>query len=100
MYDNNGALLDATGVQTAYVLDSLYAGKASTRAYGATFGGDGPAYRLWAPTAQTVALLTWPAGPRRTPPLRRPPARGWSAPATARGRPGPRGEGTRATSTR
>ena len=62
MYDNNGALLDATGVQTAYVLDSLYAGKASTRVYGATFGGDAPAYRLWAPTAQQVSLLTWPAG--------------------------------------
>ena len=30
MYDNGGALLDATGVQTAYVLDSLYAAKAST----------------------------------------------------------------------
>ena len=62
LYDNGGALLDATGVQTAYVLDSLYAGRASTRAYGATFGGGAPAYRLWAPTAQKVSLLTWPAG--------------------------------------
>ena len=62
MYDNNGALLDATGVQTAYVLDSLYAAKASTRRYGATFDGAQPAYRLWAPTAQQVAVLTWPAG--------------------------------------
>lgn len=62
MYDNNGALLDATGVQTAYVLDSLYAAKAGTRTYGATFGGDRPAYRLWAPTARQVAVLTWPAG--------------------------------------
>ncbi|TQJ49608.1 pullulanase-type alpha-1,6-glucosidase [Phycicoccus sp. SLBN-51] len=62
MYDNNGALLDATGVQTAYVLDSLYAAKAATRAYGATFDGGQPAYRVWAPTAAKVAVLTWPAG--------------------------------------
>lgn len=59
MYDNGGALLDATGVQTAYVLDSLYAAKASTRTYGVTFGGAAPAYRLWAPTAQQVSVLTW-----------------------------------------
>ena len=62
LYDNGGALLDATGVQTAYVLDSLYAGRASTRTYGPTFAGGAPAYRLWAPTAQNVTLLTWPAG--------------------------------------
>ena len=62
MYDNGGALLDATGVQTAYVLDSLYAAKASTRTYGVTFGGAAPAYRLWAPTAQQVS-----ASPGRRP---------------------------------
>lgn len=62
MYDNNGALLDATGVQTAAVLDSLYAAQADKRAYGAAFGGDRLAYRLWAPTAKQVAVLTWPAG--------------------------------------
>ena len=59
MYDNAGALLDATGVQTAYVLDSLYAAKAGTRTLGVTFGAGAPAYRLWAPTAQQVTLLTW-----------------------------------------
>jgi pullulanase-type alpha-1,6-glucosidase len=68
MYDNSGALLDATGVQTAYVLDSLYAGHAASRTYGVTFGGDSPAYTLWAPTAQEVSLLTWaPASPADAP---------------------------------
>ena len=92
LYDNGGALLDATGVQTAYVLDSLYAGKASTRAYGATFGGDRPAYRLWAPTAQTVALLTWaptaaadaPVSEATRTPMERAGDGSWSAQAGAR----------------
>jgi hypothetical protein len=61
-YDNGGALLDATGVQAAYVLDSLYAAKASTRKLGVTHGAGSPAYRLWAPTAHQVSLLTWAPG--------------------------------------
>jgi|JI10StandDraft_1071094.scaffolds.fasta_scaffold06400_2 pullulanase-type alpha-1,6-glucosidase len=62
LYDNVGALLDATGVQTAHVLDSLYAASATTRSYGAVFAGTGgPTYRVWAPTAKKVTLLTWPA---------------------------------------
>jgi len=92
MYDNNGALLDATGVQTAYVLDSLYAGRARTRSYGATFGGDRPAYRLWAPTAQRVALLTWaptaaadaPVSEATRTPMERAEDGSWSAEAGAR----------------
>ncbi|HET7277631.1 MAG TPA: pullulanase-type alpha-1,6-glucosidase [Dermatophilaceae bacterium] len=69
LYDNAGELLDATGVQTAYVLDSLYAGHAASRTYGVTFGGDSPAYRLWAPTAQEVTLLTWAPGSAADAPL-------------------------------
>ncbi|MEI2777765.1 MAG: alpha-1,6-glucosidase domain-containing protein [Tetrasphaera sp.] len=62
LYDNAGALLDATGVQTAYLLDSLYAASAAARSYGATFAATGgPTYRVWAPTAKKVTLLTWPA---------------------------------------
>jgi pullulanase-type alpha-1,6-glucosidase len=62
MFDSLHRLLDATGVQIAYVLDDLYAADASKRAYGVTFSGAAPAYRLWAPTAQHVDLLTWSPG--------------------------------------
>jgi len=62
MFDSLHRLLDATGVQIAYVLDDLYAADAGKRAYGVTFSGAKPAYRLWAPTAQDVDLLTWSPG--------------------------------------
>ncbi|EWT03071.1 alpha-1,6-glucosidase [Intrasporangium oryzae NRRL B-24470] len=63
MYDSTGVLLDATGAQTAIALDALYAADARTRSYGVSFAGDGRVgFTLWAPTAQSVALLTWPAG--------------------------------------
>ena len=48
-------------MQTAYVLDALYAASAKTRTYGASFAGTSPTYRVWAPTAKTVTLLTWAA---------------------------------------
>ncbi len=62
MYDSTGRLLDATGAQTAIALDSLYAAKAGSRSYGVSFSGGKVGFSLWAPTAQSVALLTWPAG--------------------------------------
>ncbi len=62
MYDSTGKLLDATGAQTAIALDSLYAAKAASRSYGVSFSGGKVGFTLWAPTAQSVALLTWPAG--------------------------------------
>jgi pullulanase-type alpha-1,6-glucosidase len=62
MTDTLGRVLDATGVQTAYVLDDVYAAKATRGAYGVTFRGSRPSYRLWAPTAQRVDLLTWAPG--------------------------------------
>ncbi|MFD3725276.1 pullulanase-type alpha-1,6-glucosidase [Streptomyces sp. NPDC058671] len=52
----NGALLAATGVQTAGVLDDLYAGKATGAALGPVFRGGRPTLSVWAPTAQSVAL--------------------------------------------
>ncbi|MEU2114447.1 pullulanase-type alpha-1,6-glucosidase [Streptomyces sp. NPDC016459] len=52
----NGALLAATGVQTAGVLDDLYAGKAAGAALGPVFRGGRPTLSVWAPTAQSVAL--------------------------------------------
>ena len=61
--DVGGARLDAfTGVQTAILLDHLYA-KAATRAeLGVTFRDGNPSFALWAPTAQAVTLLTWETG--------------------------------------
>ncbi|NUO92842.1 MAG: pullulanase-type alpha-1,6-glucosidase [Dermatophilaceae bacterium] len=63
MYDTTGRLLDATGAQTAIAIDALYAASARGRTYGPSFSGAGRAgFALWAPTAQSVSLLTWPAG--------------------------------------
>ncbi len=59
--EQHGAPVEATGVQTAAVLDYLYAEDARSNRYGAHFRADGIELRLWAPTAQSVALLTWPA---------------------------------------
>ena len=55
-------LRDGTGVQTALVLDALYGKKASQQTYGVDWHGDRGTFRIWAPTAQRVALLTWPTG--------------------------------------
>ncbi|MFF5924512.1 pullulanase-type alpha-1,6-glucosidase [Streptomyces hydrogenans] len=52
----NGALLAATGVQTAGVLDDLYAAKATSKALGPVFRDGRPTLSVWAPTAQSVAL--------------------------------------------
>ncbi|MEL4358984.1 MULTISPECIES: pullulanase-type alpha-1,6-glucosidase [unclassified Luteococcus] len=62
MYDDLGSLMDATGVQLPLVLDNLYAKAAAGKSYGATFQGGRLTFRVWAPTAQQVTLLTWPAG--------------------------------------
>ncbi|MGW5239448.1 pullulanase-type alpha-1,6-glucosidase [Monashia sp. NPDC004114] len=60
MYDPTGKLLDATGAQTAIALDTMYAASAGSRSFGVTFGSGGVGFSLWAPTAQSVSLLTWP----------------------------------------
>ncbi|MFG2593297.1 pullulanase-type alpha-1,6-glucosidase [Streptomyces sp. NPDC048438] len=52
----NGALLAATGVQTAGVLDALYGKAASGAALGPVFRKSGPTLSVWAPTARTVSL--------------------------------------------
>ncbi|MFJ3630573.1 pullulanase-type alpha-1,6-glucosidase [Streptomyces sp. NPDC090112] len=49
----NGAVLAATGVQLAGVLDDLYA---TTAALGPVFKDGRPTLSVWAPTAQQVAL--------------------------------------------
>ncbi|WP_024757785.1 pullulanase-type alpha-1,6-glucosidase [Streptomyces exfoliatus] len=71
----NGALLAATGVQTAGVLDDLYARKATGAAFGPVFRDGRTTLSLWAPTAQSVALEL----DGRTVPMRRDDASGvWS----------------------
>ncbi|OII70231.1 sulfonate ABC transporter ATP-binding protein [Streptomyces sp. CC77] len=55
-YAANGALLSATGVQIAGVLDDLYGEKAKTRALGPVFHKGRPTLSVWAPTAQSVSL--------------------------------------------
>ncbi|MEV6169688.1 pullulanase-type alpha-1,6-glucosidase [Streptomyces sp. NPDC051954] len=51
----NSAVLAATGVQIAGVLDDLYSG-ATNADLGATFDKGRPTLAVWAPTAQSVAL--------------------------------------------
>ncbi|MFB7515901.1 pullulanase-type alpha-1,6-glucosidase [Streptomyces sp. NPDC056144] len=71
----NGALLAATGVQTAGVLDDLYAPKATKAKLGPVFRNGRPTLSLWAPTAQSVALEL----DGRTVPMRRDDSSGvWS----------------------
>ena len=61
--DIGGARLDAfTGVQTAILLDHLYAEAATRAELGVTFRDGRPSFALWAPTAQAVTLLTWETG--------------------------------------
>ncbi|MEV6331683.1 pullulanase-type alpha-1,6-glucosidase [Streptomyces sp. NPDC051909] len=75
----NGALLAATGVQTAGVLDDLYAAKATQKALGPVFRNGRPTLSLWAPTAQSVALEL----DGRSVPMRRDAASGvWSVTGT------------------
>ncbi|MFE5245078.1 MULTISPECIES: pullulanase-type alpha-1,6-glucosidase [unclassified Streptomyces] len=52
----NGALLAATGVQTAGVLDELYGKAASGASLGPVFRKGSPTLSVWAPTARTVSL--------------------------------------------
>ncbi|MBF0689463.1 MAG: pullulanase-type alpha-1,6-glucosidase [Cellulomonas sp.] len=53
-----------TGVQVPGVLDDLYGRKAARRTLGAAWTKGAPSLALWAPTAQDVDLLVWPADRR------------------------------------
>ncbi|MFE4634116.1 pullulanase-type alpha-1,6-glucosidase [Streptomyces sp. NPDC056773] len=71
----NGAVLAATGVQLAGVLDDLYATGAQQAALGPVFKDGRPTLSVWAPTAQQVSLEL----DGRTVPMRRDDATGvWS----------------------
>ncbi|MFF9397585.1 pullulanase-type alpha-1,6-glucosidase [Streptomyces sp. NPDC014744] len=82
----DGALLAATGVQTAGVLDDLYGKHAATAPLGPVFDHGRPTLSVWAPTARTVALEL----DGRTIPMRRDDRTGvWSVTGTKKwtGRP-------------
>ncbi|MFG3548504.1 pullulanase-type alpha-1,6-glucosidase [Streptomyces sp. NPDC047725] len=82
----NGAVLAATGVQTAGVLDDLYAAGATKAKLGPVFRDGRPTLSVWAPTARDVALEIGD----RTVRMRRDDATGvWSVtgPASWKGKP-------------
>lgn len=58
----DGTVTAYTGVQLPGVLDDLYASALEDVDLGVTFQGKKPTFRLWAPTAQQVTLLTWNEG--------------------------------------
>lgn len=56
-FDGSGNLVQVTSLQTGGMLDSLFAAAAGPARLGLTFDGAGvPTFRLWAPTAKSVAL--------------------------------------------
>ncbi|HSN43752.1 MAG TPA: pullulanase-type alpha-1,6-glucosidase, partial [Propionibacteriaceae bacterium] len=55
-------VLDATGVQTALVLDTEFSSAARTQEFGVQMGPLNTSFRVWAPTARDVGLLIWPSG--------------------------------------
>ncbi|MDR7099973.1 pullulanase/glycogen debranching enzyme [Lysobacter niabensis] len=81
--DEAGRVLDATHVQAPGALDNLYARAADDTALGVSATAARTGFRLWAPTAQAVALCLYGdgAGPAtRTAPLQRDATTGiWSA---------------------
>ncbi|WP_420175616.1 pullulanase-type alpha-1,6-glucosidase [Luteococcus sp. OSA5] len=58
---SNGKLRTLTGVQLGPVLDDLYAAQARQEPFGVHFDERRIRLALWAPTAQRVSLLLWPA---------------------------------------
>lgn len=58
----DGELTGFTGVQLPGVLDDLYADALASTPLGATVTGLDSTVRLWAPTAQSVALQVWDSG--------------------------------------
>lgn len=56
-FGSDAKLIRATSLQTAGVLDDLYASNASNASLGTTFdSSDIPTFKVWAPTAQSVSL--------------------------------------------
>ena len=58
----DGTVRDATSLQIAGALDDLYAAAALADDYGVTIGAGSTRFKLWAPTAQSVAVCTYDQG--------------------------------------
>ncbi|NVM75249.1 pullulanase-type alpha-1,6-glucosidase [Duganella sp. SG902] len=58
----DGKVLDVTSLQIAGALDDVYAGAAKVNDLGVTVGARDAGFKLWAPTAQNVALCTYASG--------------------------------------
>ncbi len=54
--NSSNQVIDATQPQIQGVLDALYASAAATQTLGVSYSGGAPTVRVWAPTAQHVAL--------------------------------------------
>ncbi|NGZ87869.1 pullulanase-type alpha-1,6-glucosidase [Duganella aceris] len=80
---DDGTVRDATTLQLPGALDDLYAGAADATDLGVTVRANAAAFKLWAPTAQNVALCTYASGSAKAAaitPMRRDDATGiWSA---------------------
>ncbi len=84
VFDANGGLVSATGVQLPGVLDDVYRG-AQRRSLGPTWRHGRPTVAVWAPTAKSVTLLLDRAGtaPERRVAMRRDTNGVWSVRGTA-----------------
>jgi pullulanase-type alpha-1,6-glucosidase len=60
-FDGAGKLVQATSLQTASVIDDVYAANAVNTPLGISFDSNNvPSFRLWAPTAKSVKLNVYP----------------------------------------
>jgi pullulanase len=60
-FDAAGKMVQVTSLQTNGMLDALFGSKALNAVLGATFDAAGvPTFRVWAPTAKSVALNIYP----------------------------------------
>ena len=59
---DDGTVRDATTLQIAGALDDIYAGAAQANDLGVTVNASKAGFKLWAPTAQSVALCTYANG--------------------------------------
>jgi len=81
-YDAAGNLVQATSLQNAGMLDEVFASRARDAELGVSFKRNVPTFRVWAPTAKSVALNVYAgasAASATTVPMTRDPASGvWS----------------------
>ncbi len=64
--DATGKTIDATALQSAGVLDDLFAGAALANDLGVSVSAANTRFRIWAPTAQQVSLCMYDSGTGRS----------------------------------